>query len=199
MQNDFSPQDSLLLIQNMIEKTKENISYNRVYFLMWGWLTFIGTTGQFLLKVVFNYRHHYIVWLLTIVGAFFSIRFTMKDQNNKMVRTYIGDAMGYLWTGMVIAFNVLSFIITFMPVPKSGWLHCYPFFIMMYGLGTFVSGKLLRFKPLVVGGIINWLLACTCVFFPFDYQLLFAAGAILCSYIIPGYLIKPRKALSYGV
>jgi predicted PurR-regulated permease PerM len=53
--------------------------------------------------------------------------------------------------------------------------------------------KILQFRPLVVGGIINWLLACTAVFFHFDYQMLFAAAAILISYLIPGYLIKPKQ------
>lgn len=199
MNNNLSPQESLLLIQNMIEKTKENISYNRVYFLLWGWLTFIGIIGQFFLKVVIGYRHHYFMWLIVFVGMFFIIRFTIKDRSNKVVRTYIGEAMSNLWGGMAIASAVLSFIITFMQVPGSGWLHCYPFFILMYGLGTFVSGKLLQFTPLVVGGIVNWVLACVCVFFSFDYQMLFAAAAILTSYIIPGYLIASRKEVNYAV
>jgi predicted PurR-regulated permease PerM len=80
-----------------------------------------------------------------------------------------------------------------MDTDKNGWLYCYPFFILMYGLGTFVSGRLLQFKPLMIGGILNWILACVAVFFSFDYQMLFAAAAILSSYLIPGYLIKPQK------
>lgn len=98
--------------------------------------------------------------------------------------------MGYLWSGMAVSFFVLSFIINFLQTDKNGWLYCYPFFILMYGLGTFVSGKILQFRPLVVGGIINWILACIAVFFDFDYQMLFAAAAILTSYLIPGYMIK---------
>jgi len=198
MQEDLSPQQSLQLIQAMIDKTKANISYNRIYFLLWGWLSFTGIIGQFLLKVVFHYKHHYAVWLITLVGIVASVWYTKKSSNKRRVRTYIGEAMGYLWTGMGISFFVLSFIITFMQVDKTGWLYCYPFFILLYGLGTFVSGKILQFKPLVIGGIINWFLACAAVFFDFDYQLLFAAGAILTSYIIPGYLIHTKKEESYG-
>ncbi|HUC79839.1 MAG TPA: hypothetical protein VMR70_02950 [Flavisolibacter sp.] len=193
MEENFSPQQSLQVIQSMIDKTKENISYNKIYFLMWGWLSFIGITGQFLLKVVFQYKHHYIIWLITLVGIILSVAYTAKNRTRKVVRTYIGEAMGYLWTGMAISFFILSFIMTFLQVEKSGWLYCYPFFILLYGLGTFVSGKILQFKPLVVGGIINWLLACAAVFFPFDQQLLFAAAAILTSYIIPGHIIQSVK------
>jgi hypothetical protein len=198
MEENFSPQQSLQLIQSMIDKTKASISHNRIYFLMWGWLSFAGITGQFLLKVVFRYKYHYSVWLITLVGIVFSIVYTAKNRSHRQTRTYIGEAMGYLWSGMAAAFFVLSFIITFLPVEKSGWLYCYPFFILLYGLGTFVSGRILQFTPLVIGGIFNWILACAAVFFPFDYQLLFAAAAILTSYIIPGHLIHATKQESYG-
>lgn len=71
-------------------------------------------------------------------------------------------------------------------------------FILLYGLGTFVSGRLLQFKPLVVGGIINWIPVCAAVFFSFDYQMLFAAAAISSSYLLPGYLLKPQKQERYA-
>ena len=191
MEEDFSPQHSLQLIQSMIDKTKENISHNRIYFLMWGWLSFVGILGQFFLKVVMHYRYHYLIWLITIVGVVANIVYTARNNKHRTVRTYIGESMSILWSGMAISFFVLSFIITFLRTENSGWIYCYPFFIMMYGLGTFVSGKLLHFRPLIVGGIINWLLACMAVFFAFDYQMLFAAAAILSSYLIPGYMLKP--------
>jgi hypothetical protein len=40
----FSPEQSLQLIQSMISKTKQDLSENGIYFLVWGWLTFIACT-----------------------------------------------------------------------------------------------------------------------------------------------------------
>ena len=174
----------------MISKTKSSIGANRFYFLLWGWVAFIGIMGQFVLKVVFGYAQHYIVWLIVLPAVVASIIRSARDGRRQQVRTYVGENMGYLWTGMGISFFVLGFIITNMRVPQTGWLVSYPFYILLYGLGTFVSGKFLQFPPLVIGGIINWVLACVAVFFPFDYQMLFAATAIVVSYLIPGYLIK---------
>jgi len=190
MNEPFSPQQSLLLIQSMIDKTKENISYNKVYFLLWGWLSFIGIVAQFFLKVVVQYRHHYVVWFITLIGVAGSVIYTIKNKKAQTVQTYIGESMAHLWSGMGISFFVLSFILSFLKTGSSGWIYCWPFFILMYGLGTFVSGKLLRFRPFVVGGIFNWILACAAVFVEFDYQMLFAAAAILTSYLIPAYLLK---------
>jgi hypothetical protein len=188
MPEDFSPHESLQLIQSMIDKTKANLSENRFYFLLWGWIAFAAIIGQFMLKVVVHYRHHYIVWLLTFAGVFVSILHAHKQKSRQNVRTYIGDSMRYLWLGMGVTFFVLSFIIS-----KNTWFYSYPFFIMLYGLGTFVSGKILQFKPLVIGGVIAWVLACIATFFDFDYQMLFSAAAILISYIIPGYLLPNNK------
>jgi hypothetical protein len=189
MEDNFSPQQSLLLIESMIKKVRSDISYNRFYFLFWGWFTFLAILGQFILKVVVGYQHHYLVWIGVLPAVIITIFRSKKSHEGKHT-TYVGDSMKYLWTGIGVSFFVLSFIIT---NTEGKWLIAYPFFILFYGLGTFVSGMILKFRPLIIGGIFNWLLACVCVLLPYDYQLLVAAAAILTSYIIPGHIIQPAK------
>ena len=185
-EENFSPQDSLRLIQSMIAKTKQDISDSSIHFLVWGWITFIACTGQFILKNVFNYEKHYLVWLLTIVGIVFSNWYNFKEEKTRKVKTYVGDSIKHLWIGMAIAYLVLSIIFT-----KTGWnTQVFPFFILLYGLGAFISGSIIQFRPLVIGGIIAFLLAIVSVFAEYDYQILFAAAAILFSYIIPAYLLR---------
>ena len=190
MEENFSPQQSLQLIQSMISKTKTNISENRFYFLLWGWIAFIAMLGQFFLKVVMNYKHHYLVWILTIPAVIITVIHSARRNRNRAARTYIGESMSYLWTGIGISFFVLSVIIT---SNKTGWVYSYPFFILLYGLGTFVSGRILKFTPLVIGGIFNWVLAGIAANVSFDYQLLCGAVAIFTSYIIPGHLLGSNK------
>jgi hypothetical protein len=189
MEENFSPQQSLQLIDNMIRKVRSDIGANRFYFLFWGWLTFLAILTQFLLKVVVDYPHHYLVWLAVIPGVIITIVRSGKAHPGNY-STYVGDSMKYLWMGIGISFFVLSVIISY---TKGGWLIAYPFFILFYGLGTFVSGMFLKFRPLIIGGILNWALACICVFLPYDYQLLTAAAAILTSYIIPGHILQPNR------
>jgi hypothetical protein len=185
----FSPQESLLLIQSMINKTKENLGQGGFHLLLWGWLTFAAILGQYVLKVIFNYRHHYIVFLLTFIGIGVSLMYSRK-RKEKYVRTYVGESMKNLWIGLGISFFILSFLFANI---EGGWFFCYPFFILLYGLGTFVSGMILRFRPLIIGGIFNWILSMASVFFDFDNQMLFAAAALLTSYIIPGHLLSSKK------
>jgi hypothetical protein len=190
-EENFSPQESIRLIQSMIDRTRENISGSSPYFLLWGWLTFIGCTGQFILKHVLHYEKHYQVWLITLVGVVCSIYFTVKLGKKKRVKTYVDESMGYLWTGMACSFFVLSAIIN-----KTGWGNSvFPYFILLYGLGTFVSGCFLKFRPLIAGGILAWVIAIVSVFLGYDYQLLAGGAAILVSYIIPGHLLNRKSAL----
>ena len=190
MEKDFSPQESLLLIQSMINKAKGDIGKNRFYFLLWGWFVFLAIFTQFILKEVLHYDHHYLVWWRVIPATIITIIYTSKQNKRRGVRTYIGESMASLWTGVGISFFVLSMIIS---STKEGWMFSYPFFILLYGLGTFISGRILKFTPLVVGGIINWVLACIAGYVPYDYQMLLAALAILTSYIIPGHLLGNKK------
>ncbi len=180
----FSPEQSLQLIQTMMAKTRSNLGNNRNQFLLWGWVTFIAFIAQFILKHVLQYEKHYLVWLITFPTIFASIYLNKKQQ--KYVRTYAGDAMKYLWLGIGISFFVMSIIFS-----RMGWgNNIYPFFILFYGLGTFISGKILNFLPLIIGGIIAWILAVSATYFSYDYQMLFAAASIFVSYIVPAYLFQ---------
>jgi len=66
--------------------------------------------------------------------------------------------------------------------------------MMVYGIWLFISGGTIRFKPLMIGGIINWILAMAAFFVSFDQQLLLLALAVLLGYIIPSYLFKKKFA-----
>lgn len=190
--DNFTPEQSLQLIQSMISKTKQNISDNSIYFLVWGWLTFIACIGQFILKNIIRYEKHYLVWTVVIIGIAFSIYQSQREKAIIKAKTYVDESMKHLWTGMAISFFVLGMILT-----KLGWgTVIFPFFIMLYGLGTFVSGNFIQFRPLIIGGIIAWVLAIGSTFVNYDYQMLFGAGAILISYIIPAHMLRYRNKIA---
>lgn len=181
----FSPEQSIQVIQTMINKTRQNFHDNSKYFLLWGWLTALAIGGQFVLKVILHYERFFQVWYVLFIGVIISNYWIIKDGKKEKVKTYVTESMSNLWLGMGISFFVLSMLFV-----KLGWYYCYPFFIMMYGLGTFVSGKILQFTPLVIGGILAWVLSIVSAWFDFDYQMLFAVAALLFSYIIPAHLLR---------
>ncbi len=193
-EENFSPAESIKLIQTMIAKTRKDFGDNSSHFLLWGWITFIAFIGQFILKNILHYPKHYLVWWLIVPGIAISTYLGMKEKKVQKASTYIGDSMTHLWTGMGISFFVMSMLFT-----KMSWNNnVFPFFMLLYGLGTFVSGRLIQFTPLVVGGIIAWILAIAATNFEYDYQMLFGAAAILFSYIIPAYMLRKKNKSLYN-
>lgn len=182
---DFTPQESLQLIRSMIESTKHSISDKSHFFLIWGWATLAGCLIQYYLLVVVRYPHHYYAWFVTPVALLLHVIYLVKDKKREKVKTFIGEANGYVWIIIGFSYLVLGFVFT-----KIGWQYSFPFYIMLYGIGTYISGSLLKFKPMKFGGAVCLLLVALAPYLQYHLQILLAAFAILISYIIPGHLLR---------
>jgi hypothetical protein len=190
MQNEkeLSPLESLQIIQSMINKTKDTVAADSFYFLLWGWLTFICCIAAYILKVYLQFPYHYYVWFLMPVGGIISGIYGSRQSKKEKIKTFVGEAISYLWIALAFSFILLVIINAL----TNAWQTAFTYYILLYAIGTFVTGNLLRFKPLVIGGIINFILVAVSVKFGYDLQLLIGGLAILCSYIIPGYLLKAQ-------
>lgn len=184
-EKDFTPQESLQLIRSMIETTKSSISDSSHFFLLWGWTTMIGCLLQYFLLEIVHYRHHYYAWFVTPVAVILHVIFIYRYERRQQVRTFISEATGYVW--MIIG---LSLLVLFVVFSKIGWQYSFPFYIMLYGIGTFISGSLIKFKPMRIGGLTCLFLVAITPFLEYSFQILMSAFAILISYIIPGHLLR---------
>lgn len=186
-QANFSPTDSLKVIQDMIGKSKNEITDNGFYFLMWGWLVLLASIVQYVLFVWVKVNWHYLAWLLIVPAVVLTIVRSSREEAKRKVLSYVEESMGALWMGIGISFNALMAIFFII-----GWQQAYPFFILMYGLGTFISGGILRFKPLQIGGALCWVLAVVTALLPYAEQILMLGLAVLISYLVPGYLLQKQ-------
>lgn len=181
----LSPQESLKLIQVMIETTKHTYSDQSPFFLLWGWAVMTGCLLQYYLKVIADYPKHYYAWFITPAALAIHFFLLSRHRKKEKVKTYISEANTYLWIALGFSFAVLAFLFS-----KIGWQYCYPFYMLLYAVGTYVSGSLIKFKPLIIGGAACFLLAIITVNLDFDTQILMLALAIAISYIIPGHLLR---------
>lgn len=185
-ERDINPSESLSIIQSMVNKTQRQFSDDSFHYIMWGWLVLTASIIHFILLQM-HVMQAPVVWLLMPVGGIVSLVYGAKQSKKEKIKTYVNTYMGYLWGAMGIAMMV----VLGMGV-KLGAENVYPIMILIYGIGTFVSGGLLSFKPLIIGGIICFVLSVVSFFMVFQYQLLFIATAMLVSYIIPGHLLKAK-------
>jgi hypothetical protein len=186
-QQEFSPQESIDLIQSMINKTKNAAADSSVFFLLWGWVVFTACLLQYFLKNVLHSQHHYLAWLIIIIAIAGSVYLGKQADKTTKVKTYISESIEHLWMGIGITFFALSFIFA-----KIGYENASTFYILLYGIGCFVTGRLIKFSPLVWGGIGAWILAIISAYLDYDTNILITAVSILISYIIPGYLLRMK-------
>ncbi|HYJ65708.1 MAG TPA: hypothetical protein VEV62_18330, partial [Parafilimonas sp.] len=110
-ENNFTPQESLQLIESMINRAKDKYAEDGSMYLMWGWLVFICSLFQFVLLHVFQYEYHYIVWLVTIPFFIFQYLYVSKKQKQQKVVTYTDTIVGYVWMTFAIVIILLGFVV----------------------------------------------------------------------------------------
>lgn len=187
-QQHFTAEESLQLIQSMISKTKNAVAVDSFYLLFWGWLVFLCCLLEYVLMVWLKYPNHSLVWWSMPVAGIVSGVYSVRQARSQKTFTYIEEALSFLW----IAIGMSFFVMVFINVISEAWKTAFTYYILMYAIGTFVSGSLIKFKPLIIGGVINFILAAVSIKFNFAGQLLIGALAILISYIIPGHLLRAR-------
>lgn len=178
-------EESLRIIRSMIESTKQDLRDNGSWFLLWGWLVFVACITHFVLMEV-GYEKPYLAWMLMPLGGVISIIKGMREEKSQKVKTHIDEFMKHV----LIAFLVSLFIVLGFG-PKLG-LNTYPLIMMVYGFWLYISGGAINFRPLQIGGMINWALTIVAFFVGFDIQLVLLAAAVLLGYIIPGYILRSR-------
>ena len=179
---------NLQLIEEMIATAKGNLAEGSIFYLIWGWLVFIAASINYYLLNYTDYENHWIAWpFLMILGGILSSIVGYRRSKTQTVKTYIDRFMAFLWLSFLITLIVVLYGISIL-----GEEAIYPIILALYGLGTFASGGILKYKPLMVGGIGAWVCSIIAFHVGFSDQLLLVIAAILVSYIIPGHLLKAR-------
>jgi uncharacterized membrane protein len=187
----FSPQESLRLIESMINQAKNRFSEDGHLYLLWGWAVLVCSTTQFVLMHFFHSPYHYYVWTVTWVLLIYQVFYLRKKYKKERVRTYASNIIGFVWLTFLIMIFLLSFLIGNI-AGADYYKHISPIMLATYGMPVFLSGVILRFPPLILGGIGCWVLSTIAPMVEYDYQLLLVPAAMLIAWIIPGYLLRKK-------
>jgi hypothetical protein len=186
----ISPEESLQLIEGMINTAKNRFSENGHMYLVWGWTVFICSLAQFVLLHFYNYPKHYIVWLLSLVVFAYSFFYVSQKHKKVKVQTWADSIVAFIWVTFSIVIFLEAFVIG-MFTSGDYYVYITPIILAVYGMPIFLSGIVLRFKPLIWGGVACWLLCVGSLFIEaYDYKFLMIPAAMLVAWIIPGYLLR---------
>ncbi len=186
--NQLNPNESLKIISQAINQTKENIKERSFYFLWWGWIIAIAAFSHYFLTAFSTTDKSYIPWVILIpVGWAGSIFYSIKSEKTKAYQTYFELFLKYLWIVLGISFMISVFISLSLEVQPAIFVS------LLAGIGTLVSGLTMKFKPLIVGGLLFFVFAIGSLFVDQTTVLLINAIAIVTGYLIPAYFLKNSK------
>lgn len=184
----FSHAESLELIESMINKAKNRFNEDGFLYLLWGWVVLLCSVAEFILLRI-QFEKHYLVWTVTWAAVIYQIFFLRRKRRKEKVRTYTDDIVKYVW----ITFIIMMFLAAVLIGAIQGAAYYKlidPLFLVLYGMPTFLSGIILRFKPLMWGGIGCWFLSVLCTVIPVEFHLLLVSAAMIIAWIVPGYLLR---------
>ncbi|HYC86129.1 MAG TPA: hypothetical protein VEB86_12945 [Chryseosolibacter sp.] len=180
---DLSAKQSLDLIASMIMEAKGNVQRNNFYFLLWGWVVVSANLGMYALWMI-DYKHPYVVWTITIPAWIYTIYRSFRDSRTKYITTHFDHISGWLW----VTYGVTILILVAFGYKVNFQLN--PLILAVTAVPTLVSGVILKFRPLIWGGIAFWVGAIVCFLVTMKVQPLVGAVTIIFGYLIPGYRLR---------
>lgn len=182
-----TPEQSLRLIEDTIHQARRSYQKINFYFLVWGILFACAGVAAYMLQQQ-DVHYHFLVWPFAgIIGGIISGIKGKRDGERSQVVTLMDKVHQWLWMAYVITLVIMIVALVKLRMDPN------PFVLVLTALPTFVSGTLIRFKPLMVGGILFWCIGFVSFFAFREYSALVYSLGILVGYIIPGIMLKRQE------
>jgi len=185
-EKNLSEKESLQLITEMIGKAKGSYHSSGSSAIMWGVLIFFCSIFSFL-QVQFNFDIGFDIWWLMWVALLPQVLMIFRSRKNKNFVSYEETTMSFVWWAFVAAVLMLMFFNKYYRP-----LHSESLFLMLFGMPTFITGGMFRFKPMIIGGMICWILFVISLYTELKINLLLMALAALSAWLIPGVILRKK-------
>ena len=172
-------------MMNRRDLTGENL------FLAWGYPTAIVLLLEFAALQIWNEDWCSWLWVgIPFVGVPLMMYFLNEDYERTRRRTLDENVILMMWIFIGFAACIGGAAMGFADV----FPQCYCSFQgLLVGMGCFMTGIILHFRPKIICGIVASLLSAVPLFFQGDLwpiQLLIAAAIVTIALIIPGHLFR---------
>jgi hypothetical protein len=184
MKEQLTKEESLELITTMINHAKNRAVGGSFYFLFWGYVVLAAYLGHYAL-LMYHFEYPFLVWLINIPAAIISAIYGSREEKRRRVKTYTDHVFSSTWTALIIP--IVAAIVFGQTL---GFENITGVILLMVGIGIYLSGQLMKFKPLILGSFVIWLAAILALYFNSEVQYLIGAAAVVLGYLIPGYMIK---------
>jgi len=182
----LTEKESLALIATMISKAKNSYIESGIGPLCWGILITFCSLMTYA-RVTFHFDIGFDIWLLSLFALVPQIFFTWRSKKQKNFTSHDEIMMNYVWVTFVICMFLLSFYHSKVHTTNSLGLY-----MMLFGVPTFITGGIRKFRPMIIGGIICWICSIASYYIGFPNGMLLMALSSAAAWLLPGIILRRR-------
>lgn len=187
MEQSFTPEQSLKLIDETIREAKRSFQKVHFYFLLWGVLFALAGIASFALMQAGS-AYHWVGWpVMGVLGSIIAGVHGARQGRQQGAMSAMDRLNMWLWSCYTIS------LILVLVGTLANRMDPNPWVLLITGLPTFVTGAMMRFRPLMIGGFVFWLSALVLFFALQAYSSLVFSLAILLGYVVPGMMLKKEE------
>jgi hypothetical protein len=187
----FTPEESLLLISKTIEETKQKFQENGHIIILWGSITFSVFFLQYFFSLTGLYKKFDIIWTCVLfpLGAIYTFLYVRgKEKKKNIPKNVLGRIIGTM--GWVVGINLMILGLIFNSDLGNAQA---PVFLILFALFIIMTGVSIKFKPLIIGGVLLNLIAFGTFLVSRDYHGFSLMLGSVVGLIIPGILLNKAK------
>ena len=202
METKFTEQESLAIINEMINRARNNFqkgSGNSMIF--YGLLVSVIAILNVILAFIFikkgvDANLSFWIWSLMIPAVYVGYLIEKKVERESIVKTHIDSVISTIWSGYMLSICVFLAIIFCIGFGKRFFEVFYlinPVILVLIAFAEYVSAKTCRFKPYLYGAVIMWLGALLCIASMWSWEPVFVQFFILAICMFFGFVIPGLK------
>lgn len=202
MEDKFSEQDSLRIINEMISQAKNNIQTDHgLSMIVAGYSTaFVAILDFILIHTLNNPLLANWIWLL-MIPMYLVLFFLRKSKEKRaVVKTHIDKIIESVWVAFVI--SVICFLITvfgsiYLLNTWKPTILITPIMLILVGMAQFSVAAACRFKPFYYGAFVFWggtivSLLSILLLGRGDVQFIILAACMILGFCIPGHSLSNK-------
>lgn len=214
---DFSERDSLRLIADTIQQAKAGYYHDSgIGAMLWGSVVSFAGFMTFL-QLQLGWKIDFDWWLLALIALVPQFIISRREKRNRVVQTHLGNALDKVWLIFGVSIFAVVFYINIAPtvsnqfLAESGYallkknlttgevtdyqlqgISVGSLLLIVYAMPTMVTGLVRKFKPMIIGGVVTYLLFIASLFTnsPIDQLLMGISGLV--NWLIPGLILNKR-------
>lgn len=196
--------ERLKLITDMIARAKNSFHDSGLGPILWGCVISLCGLTTFA-QIEFGFDLPFDIWLLTLLAIVPQVILVNREKRQRKARSHDERTMDAIW--VVFGFGIFMLIFlhyhTFQALAPATRMYrstqpdawgfsdmSTGYFLFLYGIPTLLTGSIRRFKPMLIGGVVCWVLAVASMYTSLRIDMLFTAIAAISAWLIPGIILR---------